>query len=655
MFVQLRHLVSRALMCACVLASAHAFGEGFGVSVKDIVTRTRIPSFSISPDGERVAFVTIKADTRKDDYEITLHVGRMSYPSNPFPLAKYVLRPEEVYDSDTHLPYKTVSQYVWSSDSKRLLYTVHADRGMELRITRFDTGADRVLLQGHEGIQLEEPVGDFGWKAISFDQEDSQANFEPRDTALLVKEGFQPFLLTNPKTRPATIVRNWEVNWEGVQALELPSDAIPQYFNFADEYSWDGKELHLLPARRMPELAERGHVSAANQSQDQPEIVVDADAERSIVRLVQRGTSRTILEDEAILVPYYAESTDPRRRAYISNDGRVAVLLRSTNFMPDELVRLDVQTGKTAVLFSPNDIFHEKTEGLTVRLISAPPESGGLSGRLFLPRDYLKGEKYPLVFTTYLGTPGFYLSDEVPILTLLDYGIAVFALHATDVGKVLGRNGDLDAELLRVERPRQSMEWIVRRLANEGIIDPDRCGVSGLSYGSEISMYAYWRSTAFRAVSSTTASWGPMTYSMVGPAFATMLDDRGLLRPQDGTYGRWKRISASLNARPTLPPLLWQSPETERIGEMQPWQELRRAGAQVEWLEYPGEGHSKRHPANEWWVNQRNLDWFRFWLQDEQDPDPAKAEQYARWHEMRNRWETAKGKSDTRDLRTKPR
>lgn len=30
-----------------------------------------------------------------------------------------------------------------------------------------------------------------------------------------------------------------------------------------------------------------------------------------------------------------------------------------------------------------------------------------------------------------------------------------------------------------------------------------------------------------------------------------------------------------------------------------------------------------------------NLDWFRFWLQGYEDPDPAKAEQYARWQTMR--------------------
>jgi hypothetical protein len=30
-----------------------------------------------------------------------------------------------------------------------------------------------------------------------------------------------------------------------------------------------------------------------------------------------------------------------------------------------------------------------------------------------------------------------------------------------------------------------------------------------------------------------------------------------------------------------------------------------------------------------------NVDWFRFWLKGEEDSDPAKAEQYARWRELR--------------------
>ena len=30
-----------------------------------------------------------------------------------------------------------------------------------------------------------------------------------------------------------------------------------------------------------------------------------------------------------------------------------------------------------------------------------------------------------------------------------------------------------------------------------------------------------------------------------------------------------------------------------------------------------------------------SVDWFRFWLQGYEDPDPAKAEQYKRWRGLR--------------------
>ena len=35
------------------------------------------------------------------------------------------------------------------------------------------------------------------------------------------------------------------------------------------------------------------------------------------------------------------------------------------------------------------------------------------------------------------------------------------------------------------------------------------------------------------------------------------------------------------------------------------------------------------------------LDWFCFWLKREEDPDPAKADQYGRWRELRKLQEAA--------------
>ncbi|HEY8508036.1 MAG TPA: hypothetical protein VIL32_06755 [Steroidobacteraceae bacterium] len=50
---------------------------------------------------------------------------------------------------------------------------------------------------------------------------------------------------------------------------------------------------------------------------------------------------------------------------------------------------------------------------------------------------------------------------------------------------------------------------------------------------------------------------------------------------------------------------------------------------------YTNELHQKWQPAHLHSVMRRNLDWFRFWLQDYEDPAPAKQEQYQRWRQLR--------------------
>jgi len=55
----------------------------------------------------------------------------------------------------------------------------------------------------------------------------------------------------------------------------------------------------------------------------------------------------------------------------------------------------------------------------------------------------------------------------------------------------------------------------------------------------------------------------------------------------------------------------------------------------VEPFVYPNELHEINQPRHRYQIYERNLDWFRFWLKSEEDSSPAKAEQFARWRELR--------------------
>jgi hypothetical protein len=62
---------------------------------------------------------------------------------------------------------------------------------------------------------------------------------------------------------------------------------------------------------------------------------------------------------------------------------------------------------------------------------------------------------------------------------------------------------------------------------------------------------------------------------------------------------------------------------------------LTRLNKPVELYYYPNEQHQPDHPQARIASLQRNVDWYRFWLQDYEEPDPAKKEQYKRWEHLR--------------------
>lgn len=60
---------------------------------------------------------------------------------------------------------------------------------------------------------------------------------------------------------------------------------------------------------------------------------------------------------------------------------------------------------------------------------------------------------------------------------------------------------------------------------------------------------------------------------------------------------------------------------------------------------FPHETHQKFQPRHKLAAYERNLDWFRFWLQEHEDDDPVKRNQYEHWRAMRDALSTSPGKS----------
>jgi hypothetical protein len=81
--------------------------------------------------------------------------------------------------------------------------------------------------------------------------------------------------------------------------------------------------------------------------------------------------------------------------------------------------------------------------------------------------------------------------------------------------------------------------------------------------------------------------------------------------------------------------LLIQVSDHELVQVLPDYVALLEAGKPVEAYVFPDEYHIKWHPLHKLAVGERTIDWFRFWLEGEEDPAPEKASQYFRWRELR--------------------
>jgi hypothetical protein len=107
----------------------------------------------------------------------------------------------------------------------------------------------------------------------------------------------------------------------------------------------------------------------------------------------------------------------------------------------------------------------------------------------------------------------------------------------------------------------------------------------------------------------------------------------------------WAKNAPSFNLDKIRAPLLLQA-ITAPLSEWELFAGLRWLGKPVELLNfYPRGEHILVRPGQRMMSQQAVVDWYRFWLKGEDDPDPSKASQYVRWRAMRKPQETSTGRA----------
>lgn len=295
--------------------------------------------------------------------------------------------------------------------------------------------------------------------------------------------------------------------------------------------------------------------------------------------------------------------------------------------VPPQLVALDLGSGAQRPLAAPNaDLAGSGPRFAS--LVWQDAEGRGFTGQLLLPEH--RPGPVPL-FITYYSCGGYLrggLGDEFPLRALAEAGIAALCIN-----RYPGRDGVGD-QVGAYRIAQAGIEAIVARLAGQRLIDPARIGMGGVSFGGEATIWIAMHSRLLAAMSIANVLLTPSYYwfnAVRGRDVPGLLRTGWGLGDPDGDRKGWQALSPALNAARIHTPLLMQLPELEFRPNVELLARLQRTGTPVELWAFPDEVHIKWQPRHQLAANQRNLDWFRFWLTGWTDPDPAKAAQYARW------------------------
>lgn len=320
---------------------------------------------------------------------------------------------------------------------------------------------------------------------------------------------------------------------------------------------------------------------------------------------------------------------DPASDCGVSAKALVCVTAQADQ--PSRLESVDLESGKRHVLFDPNAALAADMAKVHVRLMQWQDKKGRWFSGQFYPARRGSNRPAPL-FVTYYSCPGFVRGgegDEWPLASLAQAGISALCINDPP--------GYIMDAVARHGQGMAAVESVVDLLSSEGEIDRARVGMGGLSFGGAVTMWTVTESNLLAAASIANPVVSPTYYligSMKGEAFLKGLRDMWGLGAPSETPERWKTLSPAFKLDRIRAPILFQHSEQEYMYALDyeiPLIREHRADLYV----FPNEPHQKFQPRHKLAVYERNLDWFRFWLQGYEDPTPSKKAQYARWRQMK--------------------
>ena len=650
------------------------------ITSSDLLGIRDCAGLSISPNGKYVAFVVGQAVHKTDDYRSALFVARTEPPAAVVNLGSAGL---PHWDSINQW---TAEAPQWSPDSRFITYRMRRFATEKWQVWRWDR-------KGGPAVQLTHVTGDV--VAYHWTEDGSrlvltvQRPPAPNEAAQLSEHG----ILYDGKIDPWSslpIVR------EVLARRSLHTETWIYDFSASTERPANRREaaffgpwvsdLHEQLFDEKQEIFQGHHITDAEKSPDGQWVayryLVDNPSQANSFGInlfskpVRGGEPIKLApRDGGFYVGQYWWSRDAKRIYFLqfAADGRsgklmvvgkeggtpkllfprqeqgyfdsfsvdenehYAACVSQNSTTPPQIAVADLETGKARTLVDLNPEFRNIELSQPSRIEGTNEYGDRWFAHVVKPVAYKSGTRYPLIVTTYRSGDYFLRGasgNENPIQVYAANGFVVLSF---DVGYDPNiKPGDFQRQLLTWASPTASIRMAVGMLVAQGLVDPQRVGISGYSHGAEIVAYALTHTNLFRAASGT-GGYDPYFYYMSGEAWQNKFADWGLGGwPEGKVRQRWKELAPSLRADEVHAAVLNNSSDTEYVADLSLETSLQQLGKPVEMFIYPNELHVINQPVHRYEIYERNLDWFRFWLQGEEDAAPNKRAQYARWRHLRD-------------------
>jgi len=319
------------------------------------------------------------------------------------------------------------------------------------------------------------------------------------------------------------------------------------------------------------------------------------------------------------------------------NQGRPEIVLEEDLNTPPKMVAVDSQTHQHVMLLDLNPEFKKLAFGRVEQVHWEGSDGHERKGGLYYPVDYVPGRKYPLVLQGHGWTADrFWIDGPWPTAFAAQplAGKGIFVLQADEEFAADGTPEEVKRESL-------TFEAAIDYLDGRGMIDRDRVGIIGFSRTCLFVAHLLTHSKyPFAAASITDGIDGGyfqyVAFSNANPGLGTQYETyNGGLPWGEGLKG-WADQSASFSLEKVRTPVrLTAVNPSSLLTEWEWFAGLSRMRKPVELVLLEEAEHFLQKPWDRMNSQQGNVDWFCFWLKGEEDPDPAKAEQYARWRELR--------------------